>query len=430
MITETDKEILKTYFNRLWPICRSITGNGLRSSFKILSEIIPFSLTEIPTGTKVFDWEIPKEWNINDAYLITPDGEKICQFKINNLHILNYSIPVQREIEFEELMEHLFFLPDMPDVIPYKTSYYKEAWGFCLSYNDFLTLPRSGVYKVFIDSSLERGSLTYGESFIKGNTEKELFFSSYLCHPSMANNELSGPLVQAFLYRKIRENLKTPRYSYRFLLAPETIGVIAYLDQMGSHLKNYMEAGYVITCAGDPGPFNYKRSKNEANCVNRIAEHVLKYSGESFSVRDFSVGGSDERQYCSPGFNLPVGSLMRTPYKEYPQYHTSADNLDVVTFEALKETVEMYYRIVCAFEANVKYRSTIQYCEPQLGKRGLYTELNSFGLTSEIERRLHLLSWADGTYDLIDIAEKMNCSVLDFADTVKVLKDAGLIVEV
>lgn len=395
---------LENYFDKLWPICRSITGNGLRESLAVLQEIIPLQLTEVPTGTQVFDWTIPKEWNISDAYIITPDGKKICDLRINNLHVINYSIPVNKNITFEELKPHLHFIKEMPDAIPYITSYYKETWGFCLTYNEFKTLG-DGTYTVVIDSTLQDGSLTYGECVLKGESDREVLFSTYLCHPSMANNELSGPLVQAFLYRKIAAMPKR-KYTYRFLFAPETIGVIAYLSANGKQLKDKLDAGYVLTCCGDSGNFVYKQSKHINSLADRVAKHVLNYQEIPFSIIPFSVGGSDERQYCSPGFNLPVGSLTRSMYQHYKEYHTSLDNKAFISFNAMQQTIDIYFAFVKALELNEFYINTIAFCEPQLGKRGLYpSSVNPLDARETIHNRMHLLSYADGEHDLLEIAE-------------------------
>lgn len=424
MTTELEK-----YFDRLWPLCRSITGNGLRQSFAILSELIPLTLEEIPTGTKAFDWEVPKEWNIDDAYIITPDGRKICDFKENNLHILNYAIPFEGEMSFEELQSHLYTRPDLPDAIPYVTSYYKEKWGFCLSHNDFQKLPRSGAYKIYIHSTLKPGHLTLGHLVLKGETEKEVLLSSYLCHPSMANNELSGPLTLAFLYKRIHA-MPRRRYSYRFILAPETIGVIAYLAKYGVEMKARTEAGYVLTCVGTDADPVYKRSKRGCSLADRAAEHVLRFSGRSFSTIPFSIGGSDERQYCSPGFNLPVGSLIRSMYQKYPEYHTSLDNKQLLSFEAMKQTIDLYFDIIHALELNAKYTNTNPYCEAQLGKRGLYPD--SRGAlwkegTDFTRMVLHTLAFADGDTDLFDIAEKYGQPIHAFQPAIECLLKNGLL---
>lgn len=419
---------LEKYFDRLWPICRSITGNGLRDSLKIVSEIVPIETTEVPTGTQVFDWVVPKEWNINDAYIIAPSGEKICDFKVNNLHVVNYAIAVDKKISLEELKKHLYSIPEMPDAIPYITSYYSEKWGFCIAHNELLSL-EEGEYTVFIDSTLKEGSLTYGEAILKGDSDREVLFSTYLCHPSMANNELSGPLVQAFLYQKIA-TLPKRKYTYRFLFAPETIGVIAYLHKYGMQLKEKLDAGYVLTCCGDEGDFVYKQSKRANTSADKAAKHVLKNQARPYSVIPFSVGGSDERQYCSPGFNLPVGSLTRSMYQRYKEYHTSLDNKSFVSFDAMEKTVNTYFDFVRALELNEKYLTTIPYCEPQLGKRGLYpSSTEPLAARKLIHDRMHFLTYADGEHDLIDIAELKGISIFDLEEHIAPLLEAGLIKE-
>jgi aminopeptidase-like protein len=418
---------LEQYFDRLWPICRSITGNGLRQSFDILEEIIPLVKHEVPSGTQVFDWTIPKEWNIENAYIVCPDGKRIARFTDHNLHVVNYSIPVNKKLNWEELQPHLHHIPEMPDAIPYITSYYKENWGFCITHNEWKSLPREGEYHVVIESSLKPGHLTWAECVLPGETDEEVLFSTYLCHPSMANNELSGPLAQAFLYELLAAMPKR-RYTYRFLFAPETIGVIAFLAERGEHLKKNLRAGYVLTCCGDGGALTYKRSKHRFSEADRAAEHVLKHHYPNHSVLEFAVGGSDERQYCSPGFNLPVGSLMRTPYQRYREYHTSLDNKSFISFPSLAETIEAYYHICCVLENNRKYVNRIAHCEPQLGKRGLYpSSVDPLFNREETHRLLHFLSFADGTKDLLDIAEWRKESALLYDDIVQKCTAANLI---
>lgn len=421
------KTELEQCFDKLWPICRSITGDGLRDSLKIIQEIIPIELTEVPTGTKVFDWEVPKEWNIKDSYILTPSGEKICDFKVNNLHVVNYSVPVCKEVTFKELKEHLHFIEEMPDAIPYITTYYKENWGFCIAYNELIKLPETGLYKVVIESTLTEGSLTYGEYVLKGETDEEVLFSTYLCHPSMANNELSGPLVQAFLYQKIAR-LPKRKYTYRFLFAPETIGVISYLHKHGMYLKDKLKAGYVLTCCGDAGNFVYKRSKQINSLADIVAVHVLKHQSVPYEIVPFSVGGSDERQYCSPGFNLPVGSLTRSMYQQYKEYHTSLDNKEFISFDAMEKTIDTYFSFIKALELNNFYVNTIPYCEPQLGKRGLYpSSVNPLTSRTFIHDRMHLLTYADGTMNLIEIAEMKNISVFQLEEHIEPLVAANVL---
>ncbi len=426
-MTQKDIEI---YFDRLWPICRSITGNGLRQSLNIIQELIPLQIHEVPTGTEMFDWTVPKEWNISDAYIMDGKGNKVVDFKANNLHIVNYSIPVNCELTYNELVKHLHYIEEMPDAIPYITTYYKETWGFCLSYNEFKKLDENATYKVVINSSLTDGSLTYGEYVLKGETEEEVLFSTYLCHPSMANNELSGPLVQAFLYKKIAE-MPTRKYTYRFVFAPETIGVIAFLHKSGSHLKEKLMAGYVLTCCGDNGDFVYKQSKQINSLADKVARHVLKYQSIPYDVIPFSVGGSDERQYCSPGFNLPVGSLTRSMYQRYKEYHTSLDNKSFISFEAICKTIETYLLFVKAIELNNVYINTIPYCEPQLGKRGLYpSSVNPTEARNSIHNRMHLLTYADGNNSLLEIADLKNISVFELEEHIDPLLNAGILKKV
>lgn len=415
---------LEQVFDDLWPICRSLTGDGVRESLDIIEKWMPLQRTSVKSGTQVYDWTVPKEWNINDAYIITPEGEKIAQFKENNLHVMNYSVPVNKKVSFSELKEHLYTLKNQPDAIPYVTSYYKEKWGFCISENQLSKLSKEGEYEVFIDSTLADGELIYAEGVLKGSSEKEVLISTYICHPSMANNELSGPLAALFLYRRL---LQTPnrRLTYRFLFAPETIGVIAFLSKSGEALKKNLEAGYVLTCCGDRGDLTFKESKQVNSKADEMAKHILEVNNKKYSVVPFAVGGSDERQYCSPGFNLPVGSLMRTPYQKYKEYHTSLDNKEFLSFEHLQEVIDCYEMICTGLDMNVAYKGVVQHCEPQLGKRGLYPD-SAQPEDSRIllHRLLHLLSYADGQTDLLTIAKLRNESILDFQETLRKCLDA------
>lgn len=417
------EKLLEHYFDRLFPICRSITGNGVRETLKIISEIVPLNIYEIPSGTTIFDWTIPKEWNIRNAYIITPDGRKICDFHTHNLHIVNYSIPIHQKMSFDELKKHLHTIPSKPKAIPYVTSYYQENWGFCITYEEYLTLPTHGTYEVFIDSSLSDGYLTYADAILKGNTNDEILISTYICHPSMANNELSGPLVSMFLYQKLAQ-LSHRHYTYRFVFVPETIGALAYLHQYGNHLKQYCKAGYVITCVGDRGIFHYKQSKNGHTLADKCAIHTLKYANRPHRILPFYPGGSDERQYCSPAFNLPVGSLMRTPYREFPEYHTSLDNKEFISFRALNESIEMYYQIIQTIELNQTYINQYPHGEPQLSKRNLYTQNIS---REQVMQMMYILQYSDGQNDIIDIAEKMKVSASKLKDSINILLKNGLI---
>ena len=418
--------LLENTFDRLWPICRSITGNGLRQSLDILSTLIPLTQYEVASGTQVFDWKVPLEWNIQAAYLITPSGDKIADFHENNLHIVSYSVPVNEYMGYEALALHLHYSDELPDAIPYRTSYYAESWGFCITKNQFLRLPEKGRYKVHIDSSLSHGALTYGDLVIPGETEKEILFTTYLCHPSLANNELSGPLVLAGLYRRLIARGKR-HYTYRFVVAPETIGSIVYLSKHAEHLKKSLKAGYVVTCAGGPSGLTYKRSRRKNAYPDRVAEHVLNRQGEEYQILDFSPIGSDERQYCSPGINLPVGSLMKTKYGEYPEYHTSFDNKAFMRFDELQKSIDAYAEIIEIMENDIAYRSTQPNCEPQLGRRGLYRSLGDGRIENELQGILWVLNYSDGEHSLLDIAELSQLPFSVLRTAARLLRKSGLL---
>lgn len=418
---------LEKYFDTLWPICRSITGNGLRESFKILQEIIPFELTEVPTGTQVLDWKIPKEWNITDAYIICPDGRKIADFKSNNLHLINYSIPINQKLTWEQLQPHLHTLPNKPDAIPYLTTYYKETWGFCLTHHEYLNLPKDGLFHVVIDASLQDGALTYGQCILKGSSDEEILFSSYLCHPSMANNELSGPLAQAFLYQELSK-IENRYFNYRFVLAPETIGIIAFLAQHGTQLKEKIKAGYVLTCCGDSGKITYQLSKRANTIADEIMQHFLTTKYHHSVIRDFRVGGSDERQYCSPGFNFPVGTIMRTPYKIYPEYHTSLDNKSVMDFSALKEIVMLLVDVCNGLEMNAAIEPGHLFGEPMLGKRNLYPDKGGAGILSEdLMYLLSMITMSEIQHTPLEIANRLGTNILDLKNALNIALREGLI---
>lgn len=418
---------MEEYFDRLWPICRSITGKGLRDSFAILKELIPLNLHEVPSRSSVFDWRIPDEWNIKDAYIVTPEGKKIADFSNNNLHVVNYSTPVDREMTFKELDKHLYTKEELPDSIPYVTSYYKRTWGFCLDYNTYNKLSREGLYKVKINSSLEKGSLTYGTLLLEGSSKEEILYSSYLCHPSMANNELSGPLALSFLYKEIKK-IKNRRFSYRFVIAPETIGTLCFLKDHKEELLTNLHAGFVLTCCGDKGNITFKSTREENTHTNKVTEHVLTYTQESYKTLPFDPIGSDERQYGSPGFNLPVGTLMRTPFSKFKEYHTSKDSKDLISFEKLNSFVGACLGIVKAFEINQKYENQIKFGEPFLGKRNLFDELETKLSHSEVlKRRLRLLNYLDGSRSLIDVCDRYGYNILDVEGEINQLLEHKLI---
>ena len=387
---------------RLYPICRSITGNGVRETLSILSEFVPVEVTEVPTGTKVLDWEIPDEWNIADAWIKNAEGEKIVDFKKLNLHVLNYSVPVNKQIKLNELKKHLYTIPEYPDWIPYRTSYYSRNWGFCISHNQFKKLP-DGEYHVNIESELKPGSLTYGEIYIPGKSEEEVLFSCHICHPSLCNDNLSG-IVLATKLASLLKSMKL-HYSYRFLFIPGTIGSIAWLSKNDDKLHN-IKHGLVLTLLGDSTPFQYKKSRQENAEIDRIMEYVLRKK-ESTKMLDFSPYGYDERQYCSPGFNLPVGRLTRTPFEEFPEYHTSADNLDFINPANLSESLSLLMEIVTFIEGNKKYINLHPKGEPQLGKRGLYKSVGGQREQKDFQMALlWLLNFSDGNHSLLDIAKK------------------------
>lgn len=387
----------------LFPICRSITGNGVRETLNIIKKHIPVTVHEVSSGTQVFDWTVPKEWNINDAYVKNSKGERIIDFRKNNLHVLNYSVPVKKKVSLKELKEHLFTLPEYPEWIPYRTSYYKENWGFCTSHNQFIDL-KEDEYEVCINSSLEDGYLTYGEYYVKGEKTEEVLISCHTCHPSLCNDNLSGIVLAAFLAKHLSQ--KSLRYSYRFLFIPGTIGSISWLCQNESHVSK-IKHGLVAACLGDTGKFTYKKSRQGCAEIDRAVINVLRDSGNVYEIADFIPFGYDERQYCSPGFNLPVGCLMRTPHGHYPQYHTSADNLDLVQPEYLAVSFSIFLSIFAVLENNRKYITQNPKCEPQLGKRGLYQMTG--GQKDKKEREMSILwvlNLSDGNNTLLDISDK------------------------
>jgi aminopeptidase-like protein len=419
---------IEDIFDRLWPIMRSLTGDGVRRTLDILSEIVPISRIEIPSGTQAFDWRVPQEWNFNEAYIIDPLGRRILDAAENTLHLVNYSIPFSGRMGLKELQNHLFSLPERPEAIPYVTSYYAPRWGFCLSQimRDQLT---DGEYAVVVDTTLKDGTLTLGEVILPGEEEREILFSSYVCHPSLANNELSGPIVAAYLCRALSK-VQSRRLTYRFVFLVETIGAISYLARHGEHLQRNLHAGYVVTCTGTSAPYVYKRSRRGDTVADRAALYVLGQSAPDYHAAiDFDpADGSDERQYCSPGFDLPVGSLMRTRYNTYPEYHTSNDNKSFVSFDAMRETIGVYCELCQTLEQNVIYENTIKFGEPQLGRRGLYGSLGgAFGPEASHAALLWLLNLADGTRDLLAIAERSKVDIKLLAEVSQRACGAGIV---
>jgi len=409
----------------LFPINRSLSGEGVRETLRILKRENPeLNIHSIKSGTQVFDWTVPKEWNCKEAYIITPDGRKICDYNENNLHLVQYSVPFEGEIELDELQKHLYSLPKLPNAIPYVTSYYKERWGFCISENERKKL-KPGKYKVVIKSELKNGVLNYADIIIPGKSEKEIMFSTYICHPSMANNELSGPTLATFLakYVKSIDNY----YTYRFIFAPETIGSLIYLSKYLNHLKEKVIAGFILTCVGDERAYSYMPSRYGNTLADKVALNILEYDIKDYKKYSFLQRGSDERQYCAPGVDLPVCSIMRSKYGEYPEYHTSFDNLELVTPKGLEESFEVYKKIIDVLENNFYYKVTVL-GEPQLGKRGLYPD----ACTPDTDYDLaflyrNFLAYADGKNDLIDIANIIGISVDKLIDIARLFEKHKLV---
>lgn len=422
------KKQLEEYFDRLWPINRSLTGNGNRETLSIISEIVKnIEIKEIPSGTKCFDWIVPPEWIIREAWVKDSKGNIIVDFSENNLHLIGYSTPINKKINLEELKSITKTLPDQPKLIPYVTSYYNERYGFCMSQNQLDSL-KEDTYHIYIDSELNKnGSMTIGEAVLEGETKKEILLSTYICHPSMANNELSGPLVTSFIYNELSKQ-KSRKYTYRFLFIPETIGSVYYLSKNGENLKKNLDAGFVVTCIGDNAPFTYKRSRQGNSLPDRATELVLKQSEDDYKIIDFFPMGSDERQYCSPAFNLSVGSLMRTMYGVYKEYHTSGDNKKFISFEAIENSVKKYLDVFKVIEYNNRYINTMPYCEPQLGKRGLYPTMGEKGIKKIIEGTMWLLNQSDGNNDLIDIANKSNVNYNVLIENIDKLLENGILI--
>jgi aminopeptidase-like protein len=409
----------------LYPICRSITGDGVRKTLNLIQREIPIEVREVISGTKVFDWTVPKEWNINDAYIKNSQGEKVVDFKKSNLSVVNYSIPVNKHLSLAELKEHLFSLPKNPDWIPYRTSYYDETWGFCLAHNQLVNLP-DDEYSVVIDSSLKQGSLTYGELLIEGSSSDEVLISTHICHPSLCNDNLSGVAVAVELAKFLLQ--KTNRYSYRFLFIPGTIGSIVWLA-LNEDKVSAIKHGLVLTGLGDSGHITYKKSRSEKADIDRITEYVLKNSKDTYSIAEFTPFGYDERQYCSPGFDLPVGTIMRTPHGQYTQYHTSADNLEFVKTEKLNDSLDKIKSVIETIEANKTFLNLNPKCEPQLGKRGLYRLLGEDKAQLQMAI-LWILNLSDGKNSLLNISEKSGYSFDLIRRASEILLNNNLLMEV
>lgn len=407
----------------LYPICRSITGNGVRESLRILQRCVPLEIREVPTGTRVFDWEVPAEWNIRAAWIKDGAGRTVVDFQNHNLHVVNYSRPVRARLSLDELRPHLFSLPEHPHWIPYRTTYYRDTWGFCLPHR-LLTSLDDGEYEVCVDTSLEPGNLSYGELVVPGQTTDEVLFSCHSCHPSLANDNLSGMVVAAHLAASLRQ--RQNRLTYRFLWLPGTIGAITWLAQNESVVPR-IRAGLVLSCVGDSGPFTYKKSRRGDAEIDQIMSHLLSpESGDR--LIDFTPIGYDERQYCSPGFNLPVGCFMRTPNGCFPEYHTSADNLDFIKSESLAGSLQMLQRVVAVLEQNRFCQNLNPKCEPQLGRRGLYRALGGQSNTGLEQALLWVLNFSDGRHSLLDIAKRSGSPFATIAQAATLLEQHELLV--
>ncbi|WP_433250249.1 DUF4910 domain-containing protein [Streptosporangium sp. CA-135522] len=426
MTIETVGREMHALVERLYPLCRSITGDGVRRTLEIVGESVPLRIHEVPTGTEVLDWTVPREWNIRDAYIKDASGARVVDFARSNLHVVGYSVPVSATMSLRELRGHLHTLPEQPDLIPYRTSYYAETWGFCLSENTLAGLP-DGDYEVMIDSTLADGHLTYGEHVVPGQVSDEVIVSCHVCHPSLANDNLAGIVVATELARRLAE--ARPWYTYRFLFMPGTIGAITWLARNQERVGR-VKHGLVLACAGDSGALTYKRSRRGDAEIDRAVRHVLRTSGRPHEIVDFSPYGYDERQFCSPGFNLPVGSLTRTPYAGYPEYHTSADNPDFVSLEAMTDTLEACWEVTRVLERNRHYVNLSPYGEPQLGRRGLYGSLGGRSDTKQAQMAmLWVLNLSDGEHSLLDIAERSDLPFAAVADAAQALRGAGLVKE-
>lgn len=410
---------------KLWPLNRSLTGDGVRDTLKIIKKELPkLRIKEIPSQKKVFDWKVPLEWKVNKAHIIDPHGNKICDFKKNNLHLMGYSIPVRKKIRLSKLQKNLYSLPNQPNAIPYITSYYKKNWGFCLSHNQRKKL-KNGYYEILIDAKHFKGSMTYGELIIKGKSKKEIFFSTYICHPSMANNELSGPVISTYLAKYIKK--KQRKYTYRFIFVPETIGAISYLFYNKDNLKKNVIAGYNLSCLGDNRSFSYLPSRSGNTLSDFTAKYILNQNNIIFKKYNWNERGSDERQYCAPGIDLPIASVMRTKYGKYNEYHTSLDNLKkVVTPMGLEKSYKIYTQIINFIEKSCFPKIKVL-CEPQLGRRGLYDNISTKKSDFKTRTLINLISYCDGKHCVEEISEKCFISISEANKIIQKLKKKKLI---
>ena len=426
------KQKIEFLLEELFPINRSITGEGNRETLRILNEIVPLKIYEIASGEKVFDWTIPKEWKVNEAYIKNSNGEKIVDYSENNLHVVNYSIPIKKELTFQELELHLHTLKNQPTAIPYRTSYYDNNWGFCLEYEKYKNFNKNEKYEVCIDSVLQDGHLTYAECIIEGQSKKEFMFSTYFCHPSMANDNLSGLIIQILLASELIKS--KPYYSYRFVFVPETIGAIAYCAKNPDHIKN-LEGGFILSNVGGPGEFSYKKSFDENFYLNDVIEQAFKILNINFKIFPFDIHGSDERQYSSIGFRLNMPSVHKDKYYEYDEYHTSLDNLNFVKSDSLLQSFYVYDKIIEIIESNKIYKNNINSGEVRLSKYGLYPKTSghinqkafSTQKNNELEQILWLLFLCDGSNDLLQISKQQNFNIIELYKIAEKLKDKGIL---
>ena len=435
-------------FQQLFPICRSITGNGVRETLLRLQEMAPFEIKEIPSGTVCYDWVVPEEWNIRAGFIEDSKGRRIIDFDENNLHVVNYSVPVDKQVSFQELEQHIHYLPDLPQAIPYRTTYYNRNWGFCLSHEQYQRLNRNEQYHVFIDSTLEAGSLTYGETIIQGTSGQEFLISTYCCHPSLANDNLSGQILWALLLRELQT--RKTRHSYRFIIVPETIGAIAYLSQNEESMQR-TAGGFIPTTVAGPGQFGYKQTFLGNHLIDRVVRQTFRELNIQYIEYPFDINGSDEAHYSAPFFRIPIGTISKDKYYEYDFYHTSLDNLDFVSAANLVESFKLYLLAIEKLEMNQCYESQNPYSEPMLGKRGLYPKVGGsikqpamdfeknhlereyrispediiYG--NELDTIRWLMFYSDGSNSLLDIAEKTNLPMRQLSEVASKLVDEGLL---
>ncbi len=416
---------MMSWMKDLFPVHRSITGNGIRKTLSYFEKINKdLKRIKFKTGKKIFDWEIPEEWNIYDAYIKHISGKKFAEFKKNNLHILGYSLPINKIVTKKELLKNIFTSKKNKKSVPYVTSYYKKQWGFCMSENQKKKL-LNGKYQVFINSKFSKGTLELSHALLKGRSKKEIFFSSYCCHPSMANNELSGPVLLNGILKKLKEKYKKRNYTYRFLLCPETIGSISYLSKFEKVLKKNIISGYVLSCVGDNKSYSLVNSRLGKTVADLSLESFLKHK-KNFKKYSFLERGSDERQFCSPGIDLPVVGYCRSKYGKFKEYHTSDDNLNLVSEENLQSSLNLFMKIIDCFEMGIYPKYKVK-CEPQLGKRDLYPNTSREGVYEIVKNRMNLLAYSDGKSSIFEISKKLNLPINIILNEYKVLKENKLI---